>query len=296
MGGSDWFLPIDMVRRSFESGYRGTVFAGPVGTVTPLPAALGGDPNWWPALQAVVTVSKDAFFELLRQKAHFLMLPKTIVTTLKDTTRLQFFEDSAGELGAGRTDWDPETDQASIHVPGASPALVRAAGSLGRDTAQNFRVLDTLYHELTHAWLYLQAFSDNELKKLYADGAAAYRDATSVTDTPVPAQLAFSEAAAYYVGDKIARWCEAVYRLDVLSRTKPQDPEALDFELGSIALRYDKFVPTYGKVALLGGDIKAPALSTDLRDAIDRKILDGLPLTKPFSDTPLAGLRNALRD
>jgi hypothetical protein len=51
-----------------------------------------------------------------------------------------------------------------------------------------------------------------------------------------------------------------------------------------------------GKVA--GKAIKSPTLSRPelqaLRDAIDRKILDGRPLTKPFTETPLAHVRDAL--
>jgi hypothetical protein len=40
--------------------------------------------------------------------------------------------------------------------------------------------------------------------------------------------------------------------------------------------------------------IESPDLSPALRDAIDKKVLDGLPLTQPFDQTPLAGLSNAL--
>jgi hypothetical protein len=40
--------------------------------------------------------------------------------------------------------------------------------------------------------------------------------------------------------------------------------------------------------------IASPALSDELRAAIDDKILEGLPLTKPFEDTPLKGLYDAI--
>jgi hypothetical protein len=295
------FETVGKVVHAFESIYTRTVFArahgleaGPVGTLSPLPDALGGDQKWRPALQAVVTVSKDSFFELLRAKAHFLMLPETIATTLKETSRVQLFEDSAGVLD-GLTEWNEEAKTASIHIPKASEALVHAASSLGRDNNQNLKILETLYHESTHAWIDLREFyeDDDAFQQLYANGLDAYQSATTATKTPVPAKLAFSEAAAYYVGDKIARWCKALYDLDVLSRDKPQAPGGLDFELESIAIRYDKFVPTYGKV-VLAGEITSPELSIPLRDAIDKKILDGLPLTQPFSRTPLADLRNAL--
>lgn len=296
MADTNWHFPIELVRilRSLESGYQGTVFAGRVGTVTPLPDALGGDQKQWPALQDTAAKSKDPFFELLRAKAHFLMLPETIVTTLKETSRVRFLEDSVGEERAGTTDCDEKTHTASIHIPAASQALARAASSLGRDNAQNLGIFKAIYHEMTHAWLCLHEFysNDNELQKLYADGVAAYSRATLDTGRVLPAELAFTEAAAYYVGDKIARWCEALSKLDALSRNPPQDLAALDFELESIALGFGKFVPTYGQTLM--GSIQSPDLSPALRDAIDKKVLDGLPLTKPFAETPLAGLRRAL--
>jgi hypothetical protein len=58
---SDWFFPISKLRDAFENGYRGTFLAGPVGTVTTLPANLGGDSKWWPALKASIGVSNAAF-------------------------------------------------------------------------------------------------------------------------------------------------------------------------------------------------------------------------------------------
>jgi hypothetical protein len=295
MAGSDWLFPIELVRKSFEGGYKGTVFAGSVGTVTPLPGALGGDQKRWPALQAVVTVSKDPFFALLREKAHFLMLPKTIVITMEETSRVKLLEDSVGEGAYGQTDCDEDTHQAVIHLPGASQSLARAASSLGRNNDRTLEIFAKIYHEMTHAWLCLHEFYDNEFQKLYADGVAAYQSVKLDTgfDPPLP-KTSFSEAAAYYVSDKIARWCEALYQLDLLSRDKPgpQSTLPLDFQLESIADRYNRFEPTYGQVVT--GRIQSPDLSTALRDAINKKILDGSPLTKPFDETPLAGLRNLL--
>jgi hypothetical protein len=40
--------------------------------------------------------------------------------------------------------------------------------------------------------------------------------------------------------------------------------------------------------------IASPELKKPLRDVIDKRFLDGRPLTKDFADTPLAGLRDAL--
>jgi hypothetical protein len=62
--------------------------------VAPLPDALGGDQKWWLPLQAAAAVSKDSFFELLRAKTHFLMMPETIITNLKEASRVQLLQDS----------------------------------------------------------------------------------------------------------------------------------------------------------------------------------------------------------
>ena len=44
-------------------------------------------------------------------------------------------------------------------------------------------ILDTLYHEMTHALLWLQEFYDAEIQKLYSDGVAAYAGARGVDGT-----------------------------------------------------------------------------------------------------------------
>ena len=292
MADSDWFIAIAKFRGLFENAYQGTVFGGPVGTLVRLPDRLGGAQQWRPSLQALVAGNKAAFFELLQAKAHFLMLPKKIVTTLKESSRFQLDEASVGSVAQGRTDYDEETHTAVCHVPGASASLARSASGIGRNNDRDFAGVETIYHEMTHAWLALHEFYDDEFQKLYADGVAAYQSVKLDTGSEVPAWIGFTEAAAYYVGDKISRWCDALYRLDEFSRFKPQDPVDLQFQLESIAVRYNKFQPTYGKTLL--GTVQSPDLSTALRDAIDKMILDGCPLTKPFDDTPLASLRAAL--
>jgi hypothetical protein len=181
----------------------------------------------------------------------------------------------------------------SMTIPAASEALARAASSIGRDNSKNLHIFEAIYHEMTHASFCLHESFDGEFQKLYADGLAAYGKATLDTGRVLPADLAFTEAAAYYVGDKIARWCDALYNLDVLSRDPPQDLLTLDFQLESIARNYDKVVPIYGKTLM--GSIQSPELSADLRKAIDKKLLDALPMTKPFAETPLAWLQRALK-
>jgi hypothetical protein len=61
---------------------------------------------------------------------------------------------------------------------------------------------------------------------------------------------------------------------------------------GAAATAYDMNVDVYGVVDHV--DIRSPALSPELRDAINAKVLDGLPLTRSFNNTPLFDLANAL--
>jgi hypothetical protein len=288
--GNDMFVPISKFRDMFESAYNGTVFAGPVGTVTLLPDGLGGDRSRWPALGAVANpvVSKRSFLELLRAKAHFLMLPKRLVDFMLEVRpRLSLTEDPVSFGNAGETDPQDSPRTATVRFPGASAALVRVGHCLGRPCEGNdpYETLGTIYHELTHATLWLQEFADSDMQKLYADGLTGYAKATGVSGTEFTPHKAFTEAAAYYVEDRILRWCTALSDL--------ADTRLLPFELELIEKSYDdRPLPD----AVVDHEkIGSPALSSALRDAIDRTILDGLPLTKRFADTPLVSLRNARR-
>jgi hypothetical protein len=133
---NDWFIAISKFRGLLENAYRGTVFGGPDGTVAPLPAALGGDPTQWPVLQATVGLY-SAFFTLLRSKAHFLLLPETIVTTLKDSGRVYVSETiPAGTPvdAAGAESASSELGTVELRIPTASQRLAEAglaAGSSG---------------------------------------------------------------------------------------------------------------------------------------------------------------------
>lgn len=297
MAGSDWYFPISMVRRSFESGYNGTVFAGPWGTVAPLPGALGGDQKQWPALQAVAAASKDSFFELLRAKAHYLVLPKSIIAAMISGP-VDISEDDPGKGNKGLT-YPPDllTGRVEIRIPGAMTAVVGAGYGLGRnvpfsaDLDGYYKTLGFTYHEMTHAWLDLHE-SDDEMQKLWTDGNAAYQNATSELGDQVDSDYAFSESAASYVHDRIDRWCNALQRLDgLLLRIKPATADELE------SIEFDFNRPVAPVVMLKNGEeLSSPTLSDALRDALYKKVLEGLPLTQPFfKDTPLAALRDALR-
>lgn len=302
MAGDRWatatFDALGEVVRAFESIYARTVFEQP-GRVSQLPDALGGDAKRWPLLAAPAK-GKAGFFELLERKAHFLVLPKPIVAVMK-TPRVFLSEKPVPAGFAGEMDGQNLPRTAEIRIPGASDALASAGSDLGRVGAApapntQYDVLRTTYHEMTHAWLWLQEFYDAELGDLYRAGLAAYDDPRGVNGTRFRPHDAFTEAAAYYVGDRVQRWCTALRSLDRLLRAPPADPLDLQTYLQSI-------VDVYGGVSTdawvrLNGDalekIASPALSAELRAAIDEHLLDGLPLTRPLAETPLAGLRDAL--
>jgi hypothetical protein len=300
MAGSDWFFPVTMVRDLFESGYTGTVFAGPVGTVYALPGALGGDMRQWPELQAKVNLSTHSFFQLLHAKAHYLMLPKSIIAAM-NTGPVDFSEDNPGKGNQGVTIWDPTFNRVEMSIPGARTAVVRAGYGLGRnvpfseDLGGYYQKLGLIYHEMTHAWLDLHE-RDNEMQKLWADGRAAYEGAVGVADQHFEADYAFSEAAASYVEDRIGRWCKALQRLDgLLLRIRPATPDELD------SIEFDFNSPVTPVVMLQNDqgneeELSTPTLSDTLHEALNKKVLEGLPLTQTFfKDTPLAALRDKLR-
>jgi hypothetical protein len=85
---------------------------------------------------------------------------------------------------------------------------------------------------MTHAWLYLQEFSDGDIQKLYTNGLAAYEHATDMNDNQLNnPRDAFLEAAAYYVEERTTRWCKALCRL-AWARRDPK--EVLESKLRDI--------------------------------------------------------------
>ncbi len=291
----NWASVLEDIVGRFETGTFLTVFETP-GKLARLPNALGGDRMQWPLL-AVPARKKEGFLTLLRAKAHFLMLPKPIVDVLKETWRAEF--DEAVSAAKGSTgEHSVPTRGAFMHIPGASDGLASVGFDLGRmpmGAPVPYDILDTIYHEMTHAWLWLAEFYDADMQKLATDGTIAYASATGVSGTVFNPWTAFTEAAGYYVGDRISRWCIALRDLDRLRLVPPAD---LQSELQKIADTYDTFgTYAYGRVPVgptTEEQIASPELSKPLRDLIDKKILDGRPLTKDFADTPLAGLRDAL--
>jgi hypothetical protein len=291
----DWVLPLSQIRQSLQVGGKNTVFDAPPGKLAPLPGALGGDKRQWNLLAAPAK-GKYGLFKLLEMKAQFFMLPQRLIAIM-NTTRVRYLETGVGPGNAGETLRLESPRQSEIHIPGTADALVRSLWDIGQESIPDvttISVLDTLYHEMTHAWLWLNEFYDAEIGDLCRNGVREYTGAKGVNGTVFLAYSAFTEAAGYYVGSRITRWCTALQDLDYLTHARPAIPNEWD----TIAAAYDKDIPTRGIVNLGDGKherIASPEMSDELRAAIDEKILEGLPLTRKFEDTPLKPLQDAIR-
>jgi hypothetical protein len=296
------------VRDTFEKSTAFTVFGVGPDRVMQLPKALGGDPTTWATLTSAVSSERDAWLDLLWAKAHFLMLPKPIIEFMKSAPwqRVSVNDQTVAGAAADATlDKYGTFRSTTMHLPGSYAYLPRLGYELARTTTAvsvGYDLIGRIYHEMTHAWLWLEELADADLQKLYVDGLAAYAHATDASGTVLDLELAFSEAAAYYVEDRIIRWCTALSELDRLRReavtpvAAPPNQPSLRDRVDAIVAAYDKPRSLYGVVFQDGSmhTITSPAITPTLRAAIDKKLLDGRPLTKPFADTPLANLAIAL--
>jgi len=239
---------------------------------------------------------RQAWRSLVQRKAYFLRLPQTIVSTMRQSDRVSLSEQAPEDPDAlGETTQIASPRGAEIRIQGASDALARIGCELGRSNislVSQYKMLSTIYHEMTHAWIWLHEFYGNPFQTLWSDGVAAYTLAQDVNGKHLAPDEAFTEAAAAYVGDRILRWCKAIQDVDVLIRDKLKDLEEIQMKLQWIADDYDAVVPTYGTVDHV--KVASPDLSAALRDAINTNMLDAGPCTKAFADTPLGDLGTAL--
>jgi len=284
-----------------------TVFKAPPGTLAPLPDKLGGDAAEWPTLAGAAAKGRTPFFALLAAKAHYLMLPEPIIVTL-DVPAVFLTESPLETPGALGETWPHSGDPplVEIRIPQQTIRLAQAGYSFGRstqdltarDSSAYYDVLGTLYHEMMHAWLDLYDTTVSGMSAIIM----AYKDAVDTNneriDNPYQAMI---ESAAAYVGDRVDRWLTALDALDRLTRTTLSSSSSLQTQLQSIADAYDRPRSVYGVVMRQTAPglyytavIDAPPIPDALRDFINTKILDGLPLTKAFNDTPLADIRHAL--
>jgi hypothetical protein len=306
---SGWFTPLDLIRKSLESGYKSTVFAGLAASappnippVSPLPDELGGNPAVLPALTVIAAGNRDCFLELLRMKAHFLLLPTDIIKTLKDSGSVYLSEKlppGAPANAQAQTSSDSSAGTVQMFVPGASTGLAQAGYALGRNVGglpdNDFEIVASIYHEMAHALFSLvvmEKVDDPVLRQLITDGTVAYKDAIVTADASVNPYSAFKEAVGYYVDNKIKRWLVALSDLDILLRQKLPDHDLRDGRLQDIITDYGKD----GDVIAVVDNIivMSPPLSSALRAVIDDQILEGLTLTSVFDHTPLASLRDKI--
>lgn len=308
--GNAWSTAIDTIRGALETDTKRTALEQP-GTIAQLPAALRAEQKPWPSLVAPGKLNLG-FFVLLAAKAHFLMLPKRIVEFMLHSSKVRISEADPGPGAVGETiPWtDPDRNLlwVEMRIPGASGGLVWAGHNLGRQVPAritgDYLLVARIYHEMTHALLDLRDDAGADIQKLCDYGAGAYNRAVGVRGTRFDGEAAFTEAAAYYVDDKINRWCEALASLSYLLFQSQADPawhegivsDWLRGEVANVVKDYDAYVPAYGTVFVDGApeDINEPWLLDDLRKEINEKVIDGCPLTKPFDQTRLAGVRDVL--
>jgi len=325
-----WFIAVDTMCVAVETPT--ITFLNKVGKVNKLQtdlAAIGEKTLRGPADKTApgkkAPVDKKAFLTHLRRKAHYLMLPKPIVKFVNDNNMVSISEQlpesptedpprPPGEETPNRTKADAVEHRekpggkiigVTMHVPDACVLLAEVGRGLGRPPTgaiprcdpSEYKVLELLYHEMTHARLYLQE-SDQAIKDLYEAGCAAYanpEDKDGNTFQPKEGQTigetAFHEAAADYVQERIFRWTQAVCGLAELLRDIPDEP-ATKTSLAEIVRQYDETSSEYGLIR--GKPIVKPKLSDALRASINEKILAGRPLTKSFNQSPeLVSLYNA---
>jgi hypothetical protein len=135
---------------------RGTVLGVPGRLVAPLPDPLGGARKNWTLLRTAAFVSKASFFELLLNKAHFLMLPKTMVAALRDNSNVRVSEDFPVDYprAAAETITESSPRAAWMQIPDASETITEAGADLTRDNMSplaRYTALATIFHEMTHA-------------------------------------------------------------------------------------------------------------------------------------------------
>jgi hypothetical protein len=286
-------IAIQLVR-SLESEYDVTALAGAPPDVTPLPEPLGGDPAQRPAL-ALRAGNRLGFLEILRAKAHHLLLPERLVDDIRDSgIRLVFSDMFQG--GEATTRYLLDTVVAVQLRPGTSAFLAGLGGNLGRRVvAPDLAALDTIYHELCHAWMIEVVADDPYWRDLRARGIEHYADARVASGVTVDAYHAYLEAAGSYVGSRVAEWYEALHTLSnaaLLRGTIPDD--ALTDLVESARATYERrrARAVYGMVS--ESAIVSPGLPEDLRRGLDAYVLSSLPLTRPFDLTPLRAYYDAL--
>jgi len=99
--------------------------------------------------------SNDAWLRAA-YKAHFLMLPKTMVAALRDNSNVRVSEDFPVDYprAAAETITESSPRAAWMQIPDASETITEAGADLTRDNMSplaRYTALATIFHEMTHA-------------------------------------------------------------------------------------------------------------------------------------------------
>jgi hypothetical protein len=291
-----WSSIVRQFGRQLELAADLTVFGGPPGTVTPLPGPLGGDPARLPQLTKTAATA-TGFLNLLTAKGYFLMLPRRVPNDIR-VAGLRFDFSGLFIRESAETDYIGNTVLA-IRLASDTPALIAAVGAgLGQSWPEPLSTLNHLaaiYHELCHAWMVEIVAAIETWQALERDGIAHYASARVQSGASVGPRAAYLEAAGDYVGQRVNDWYST---LSLLARMLAEKGTAIPGPLAEMALSaredYDRrlAVQLYGAVA--GSELVSPTLPPSLREALDAEVLDGLPLTRPFAQTPLQELYDAV--
>ena len=130
---NNWAITLDRIADYFRAGWDVTVFSEGPGHIAPMPAALGGDPSTWPQLIKYAAY-KAGLVRIVIAKAHYLLLPYTMVEYVKQTNHIAvsgvfFYSDAEG---ATKAPLGPDVAVLIRLSEGTGEAVVRALTELGR--------------------------------------------------------------------------------------------------------------------------------------------------------------------
>jgi len=278
--------------------------AGPA-TLSALPEALGGDPGQQADLTARAS-SPTGFLEVLRAKAHYLMLPERLATDIRTAGLPVTFSDvqasAPGGSGAGAGDQDPVDDDpadsaATVQLgSGAAGYLASLGDALARQPVPPVSgPLTTVYQQLAQAWLTGVATGDADWPGRLDAATHDYADAQTADGAAADPRQACLQAATAYVAGRTTAWYDTLHTLSNAIQSQAAMPhDQLASLLDAASAQYDGVASqqVFGTVG--GSPIVQPGLPEGLRQALDADVLESLPLTKPFDETPLRPLCDAI--
>ena len=286
-------IALDLLQSLEDAADLTVLGAGPA-TLSALPDALGGDP----AQQADLTAGASSpvgFLDLLRGKAHYLMLPASVVADLRDADVAVQFSDI--QQASPADSQDTPADLVTVQLGTAVPAYLAALGAaLGRQPVPPDSVpLGAIYQQAALAWLGAVAPVRPDWPGILSAGTDAYSDTQVTGGATADPQQACLAAAGAYVAARTAAWYDALHALsNAITAQDTIDHDQLTSLLESARSHYEAVAGQQVFGAVDGSTIESPDLPDDLRQALDTHMLEGLPLTRSFDETPLRPLSDAI--